>query len=239
MAAAKRPRRAAHRSAHRSVCDDRRRSRPHQGVTTADSAPFRAGAGTFAALFLVTLSTLTYQLLLTRTFSVTMYYHFAFVAISVTMFGMAVGAIVVYVYPRWFVPERVVNQLAIAAALFAATIVLSYLTHLSIPFLIEPSLVSGYALGLTYGALSVPFVMSGIVVSLALTRFPQQVGALYAADLAGAALGCLIVGPMLRVSDAPTAVLATAGIASVSAALFARERATHATGGNRRLRAAC
>ena len=55
----------------------------------------RAGARTFAGLFLVTLATLTYQLLLTRTFSVTMYYHFAFVAISVTMFGMAVGAIVV------------------------------------------------------------------------------------------------------------------------------------------------
>jgi hypothetical protein len=54
----------------------------------SESGP-RAGARTFAGLFLVTLSTLTYQLLLTRTFSVTMYYHFAFVAISVTMFGMA------------------------------------------------------------------------------------------------------------------------------------------------------
>ena len=29
-------------------------------------------------------------------FSVTMYYHFAFVAISVTMFGMAVGALAVF-----------------------------------------------------------------------------------------------------------------------------------------------
>src|SRR3954468_4444052 len=206
---------------------------------TVPNAPFRAGARTFAGLFLVTLSTLTYQLLLTRTFSVTMYYHFAFVAISVTMFGMAVGAIVVYVYPRLFVPERVVGQLTIGAALFAATIVLSYLTHLSIPFLIEPSLVSAYALGLTYLALSVPFVMSGIVVSLALTRFPEQVGVLYAADLTGAALGCLVVGPMLRVSDAPTAVLATAAVASVAAVLFATERAGDAPHVDRRLLAAC
>jgi hypothetical protein len=124
-------------------------------------APVRAGARTFAGLFLVTLSTLTYQLLLTRTFSVTMYYHFAFVAISVTMFGMAVGAIAVYLGPRLFVADRVSRHLALGAALFAATIVLSYLTHLSIPFLIEPSLVSAYALALTYAALSVPFVMSG------------------------------------------------------------------------------
>jgi len=39
---------------------------------TPDAVPIRAGARTFAGLFLVTLSTLTYQLLLTRTFSVTM-----------------------------------------------------------------------------------------------------------------------------------------------------------------------
>jgi len=202
-------------------------------------APVRAGARTFAGLFLVTLSTLTYQLLLTRTFSVTMYYHFAFVAISVTMFGMAVGAIAVYLGPRLFVGQRVTRHLAIGASLFAATIVLSYLTHLAIPFLIEPSLVSGYALALTYAALSVPFVMSGIVVSLALTRFPQQVGALYAADLTGAALGCLIVGPMLRLADAPTAVLATAAIASVSAVLFAAERTLNETTVSARFRHAC
>ena len=65
-------------------------------------APTRAGARTFAGLFLVTLSTLTYQLLLTRTFSVTMYYHVAFVAISVTMFGMAIGALLVFLRPRVF-----------------------------------------------------------------------------------------------------------------------------------------
>src|SRR3954468_21246922 len=165
---------------------------------TVPNAPFRAGAGTFAALFLVTLSTLTYQLLLTRTFSVTMYYHFAFVAISVTMFGMAVGAIAVYLRPRVFVGERVARHLAIGSVLFAVTIVLSYLTHLAIPFIIEPSLVSAYALALTYAALSVPFVMSGVVVSLALTRFPTQVGALYAADLTGAGFGVSAGG-----TDAP------------------------------------
>src|SRR4026209_1729591 len=129
---------------------------------TLDAAPVRAGARTFAGLFLVTLSTLTYQLLLTRTFSVTMYYHFAFVAISVTMFGMAVGAIAVFLRPATFAHERVHSQLAIGALLCAATIVLSYLTHLTIPFLIEPSLVSVYGIALTHAALSVPFIISGV-----------------------------------------------------------------------------
>ena len=192
---------------------------------TSESTP-RAGGRTFAGLFLVTLSTLTYQLLLTRTFSVTMYYHFAFVAISVTMFGMAVGALAVFLRPAVFIPERVSRHLAIGSALFAAAIVLSYLTHLAIPFLIEPSLVSVYALSLTYAALSVPFVLSGIVVSLALTRFPAQVSSLYAADLTGAALGCLLVGPILRLTDAPSAVLVTAAVTAIAALLFATDGRT-------------
>ena len=150
-----------------------------------------------------------------------MYYHFAFVAISVTMFGMAVGAVVVFLRPEVFVPERVSRHLTVGSMAFAVTIVLSYLTHLAIPFLIEPSLVSVYAIALTYAALSIPFIFSGIVVSLALTRFPAQVSGLYAADLAGAALGCIVVGPVLHVADAPTGVLATSALAAVAALLFA------------------
>src|SRR6476659_9358614 len=121
---------------------------------TLDAAPVRAGARTFAGLFLVTLSTLTYQLLLTRTFSVTMYYHFAFVAISVTMFGMAVGALLVFLRPRVFVADRTGRHMAIAAAVFAITIVLSYLTHLAIPFVLDSSLVPVFAIVFTYAALS-------------------------------------------------------------------------------------
>jgi hypothetical protein len=190
---------------------------------TADPEAARAGGRTFAGLFLVTLSTLTYQLLLTRTFSVTMYYHFAFVAISVTMFGMAVGALVVFLRPASFAPGPVTRNLATGSAAFAAAIVLSYLTHLAIPFFLEASVVSAFALLLTYAALSVPFICSGIVVSLALTRFPRQVSGLYAADLAGAALGCLAVGPLLRLADAPTAVLASSAAAAVAALLFASD----------------
>jgi hypothetical protein len=181
----------------------------------------RARPSTFAGLFLVTLSTLTYQLLLTRTFSVTMYYHFAFVAISVTMFGMAAGAVAVFLNPSVFVPARANRHLAIGSAIFAVTVVASYLTHLSIPFVIDRSLVTVYGIALTYAALTVPFVFSGIVVSIALTRFPRQVASLYAADLAGAAVGCVLVGPALQLTDAPTAVLGTAAVAAAAGWLFA------------------
>jgi len=149
-----------------------------------------ARAGTFTGLFLITLATLTYQLLLTRIFSVTMYYHFAFVAISVTMFGMAVGALVVYGRPAVFTSQRLNARLAQASLGFAITIVASFLAHLWLPFRPELSLTGILTVVLTYGVLSIPFTFSGIVVALALTRFPHQVSALYAADLAGAAHHC-------------------------------------------------
>src|SRR5688572_20125460 len=185
-----------------------------------DPAPVRAGARTFAGLFLVTLATLTYQLLLTRIFSVTMYYHFAFVAISVTMFGMAVGALLVYGRPAVFASDRLPVRLSQASLGFAITIVASFLAHLWLPFRPELSLAGVATVVVTYAVLSIPFTFSGIVVALALTRFPQQVSALYATDLAGAAVGCALLGPLLRVTDAPTGIVATAAVAGLGAVLF-------------------
>jgi hypothetical protein len=188
----------------------------------SDSASPRAGLPTFGGVFLITLATLTYQLLLTRIFSVTMYYHFAFVAISVTMFGMAVGAVIVYLRPARFAGPLLHRQLARAALAFAVTIVTSFLAHLWLPFRPELSIAGIASVLLTYAILSIPFTCSGVVVALALTRFPAQVSALYAVDLAGAAVGCALLGPMLRLTDAPTAIVATAAIAAVGAMLFRR-----------------
>src|SRR5256712_92486 len=60
-----------------------------------------------------------------------------------------------------------------------------------------------------------------MVVCLALTRFPLHTGALYAADLAGSAAGCVLTIPVLNHIHAPTAVILNAGIAALAAAAFA------------------
>ena len=52
----------------------------------------------------------------------------------------------------------------------------------------------------------------GIAVTLALTRFPGQVGRLYAADLVGAALGCILLLYTLEITDGPTAVVFVAAL---------------------------
>ncbi|MBU2102942.1 MAG: hypothetical protein KKF80_06055, partial [Candidatus Omnitrophica bacterium] len=77
----------------------------------------------YAGLFMVTLATLMLEILLTRIFSVTMWFHFAFVAISVALFGMTVGAIIVYLLPNYFTQERAKHRLAASSLLFSISIV--------------------------------------------------------------------------------------------------------------------
>ncbi len=175
----------------------------------------------YAGLFLVSLATLAYEILLTRIFSVTMWYHYAFLAISVALFGMTVGAIAVYAFPGCFARGRTAHALAAAALLFAISSVVSLAVHLALPF--DPGRPLGTAVW-TYLATAVPFVASGIVASLALTRFPRRVSTLYAADLAGAACGCVALIYMLRVTDGPGAVLIVALCGSLGALCFAPQR---------------
>src|ERR1700752_3898596 len=110
-------------------------------------------------------------------------------AISVAMFGLTVGSIIVYLFPASFSEDRLAEQLARSSLAFAVSTVVSFFAHLKIPFVPDMSLTGLLSVAATYSVISIPFVMSGIAVSLALTKFPGHVNSLYATDLAGAAIG--------------------------------------------------
>jgi hypothetical protein len=183
-------------------------------------AEIRATKGTYCGLFLVALATLMYEILLTRIFSVTLWYHFAFMVVSIAMFGTAVGAMRVYLESKYHDPESVKYQLARHSLLFSATIFLGFLIHFSIPSQFYRSMWGPMAIALTYALISIPFGFSGICVCLALTRFPRQVSQLYAADLIGAALGCILLVYTLKLTDAPTAVFLIASLPAMAALFF-------------------
>ncbi len=183
---------------------------------TEDRPP---SAAAYFGLGAITLATLMHQILLTRIFSVAMFYHFAFMAISIAMFGMTVGAIVVYLRPA-YTRESAPRDLANASLAQAVSIVVTFIVFLQIPFIGDASLKNILLLTVTYAVVSVPFVFSGITVSIALTKFPSHVGKLYAADLVGASLGGIVLIETLELTDGPTAVLVAAAIAALGAALF-------------------
>ena len=153
------------------------------------------------------MSTLMLEIALTRIFSVTMWYHFAFVAISVALFGMTVGALAVHLLPHRFPQAGVERQLWAFALLFAVAVAVCFAVQLAIPFTPRATVGGIASVVATCVVISIPFVFSGVVVCLALTRFPRRVNRLYAVDLIGAGLGCVLLVLLFSWIDGPSLVV--------------------------------
>jgi len=189
------------------------------------AAPPRGSAAWLAAgLFFVTLATLMLEVLDTRLLSVLTWYHLSFLAVSVAMLGMAAGAVLVFVSGAWLPPERAARMLPAAALALAVSLPVSHVANLVIPFPVVRggSASEVAALAISTMVLTIPFVVSGIAVTIALTRTPERVGVLYGADLLGAAAGCLAIIWVLELTDITSTALVTAAAAALGAWCFAR-----------------
>src|SRR5450756_580368 len=97
-----------------------RRCTPHEDTTppmTTPSTP-RVPLSLLLAVGCLSAAILVVELTLTRVFSVTMFYHFAFLAISIAMFGLSAAAVFIYVTPHLHPIGEVGRQLQRYAALF-------------------------------------------------------------------------------------------------------------------------
>ncbi|CAN5489007.1 hypothetical protein BH23ACI1_BH23ACI1_31450 [soil metagenome] len=177
-----------------------------------------------AGLFLITLATLMLEVIDTRLLSVLTWYHLSFVAVSVAMLGMASGAVLVFVGGGLFARERAPALLPGLTIAFALVLAVSHAANLVIPVppLRGSSLPELLALAIATLILTIPFVISGIVITLALTRTSPKIGLLYGADLLGAAAGCLAVVWILNRTDITSSALVAATCAGLGAACFAR-----------------
>jgi hypothetical protein len=190
------------------------------------SGPARQGGdrGVLAGVGLVSAALLMTELALTRIFSVTMYYHFAFLAISIALFGLSASGVYVYL-ARGRLNRRDVRTLLASHAIaytLAATVALAILVRIRVGLNYSPR---NLVLMLTiYALAALPFFTGGSVISLAISRLPARVNLIYAADLGGAAFGCLILLPLLNYLGAPGVILATAAMSAIAAVLFAGTR---------------
>ena len=167
----------------------------------------------YFAIFILASATLSYQILITRFFSVMLYYHFAFAAISLAMLGLTRGAMEVYNNPARYAPEHVGPEFARHASWFALSGVGAMICFLCAPVLVPAESV-WMALVVSTIAFVVPLTESGVCITLLLTRLPYGGGWLYACDLAGAALGCLGIIFVLLVIDPVSATLGIGALAS-------------------------
>jgi len=174
-----------------------------------------------AGVALVSATLLMTELALTRIFSVVMYYHFAFLAISIALFGVSASGVFAYVMNRRLGRYATDDLMAVQSLIYAVcTIVaLFWLVRLRVGMNFSPE---NLKLMLTiYALAALPFFAGGLVVTIAISRLSARVNAVYAADLIGAAGGCLILIPLLDRLGAPGVVLAAAALSVGAAILFA------------------
>ncbi len=185
-------------------------------------ASLRIPGRCYFAIFILATTTLSYQILITRFFSVMLYYHFAFAAISLAMLGLTRGAMQVYNNPSRYAPERVAVEFAGHATWFAMSGVGAMIAFLCVPLAVPADYVM-VALGISTIAFVRPFSESGVCITLLLTRLPYSGGWLYAADLAGAALGCIGVIALLLVIDPVSATLGIGALAAGAGWIMVRD----------------
>lgn len=167
----------------------------------------------YTGLALTTLATLLLELALTRLFSVVFYYHFAFLAISLAMFGLGAGGVLSY----WLAerPGTLFAKLGVLALTNAA------LALAALGFLLtrreEPA---GLSLVLLYLVSALPFAGAGAVVSLVIGESISRVDRAYFFDLLGAAGGCVLLVPFLNLLGGPSTVIAAASFYAVTAAIW-------------------
>ncbi len=177
-----------------------------------------------AGLFFVALSTLMLEVLDTRLLSVVTWYHLSFFAVSMAMLGMAAGAVVVFLGGAPFSASAARTTLPSAAIAFAIILPVSHVGNLVIPFsaVTDWPAAQAAAIAMSTLVLALPFVVSGVVITLALTRTSGAIGRLYGADLLGAATGCLAIIWALEQTDITSTALAAAVAAALGALCFAR-----------------
>jgi hypothetical protein len=186
-----------------------------------------------AGLFLTTLATLLVEILDSRLLSVLTWYHLSFFAVSLAMLGMAAGAVFVFLRGASLSGDRAAPALARAGLSFALAVPITHVFNLVIPLpsLAQASTMAAMALLATTVMLTVPFFLSGVAVTIALTRTGARIGWLYGWDLVGAAIGALLVVPLLDRLNLSSAILAAAAIAAAGAFCFARYAAARAASG--------
>lgn len=180
---------------------------------------------------LVCFASLLLQVVLTRIFSTTMFYHFTFVAIALALFGVGSAGVFVYVRRDHLTAPTVRRDLGRHARWFGLGTLLALAYVLANPiesitdaigFVTSEQFTRRTFLQfvLLNAVVALPFFHAGVVVALAVTHYRAAIERVYFYDLIGAGLAALAAGLLLGLLGGPTLVLLVAALAMAGAWLL-------------------
>ena len=167
----------------------------------------------YLGVFLVTLSGLMFEIGLTRIFSATIWYHYAFAAISVALLGWGLGGFGLHLLKGRTAFSR--DRAAVLTLLYGLSIPLCLWLIVRLPF--RPDRIGFYFL-----VSLLPFLLAGMALSMLFDLERPRAGQIYFADLLGASGGALAATFLLSWLGGENAVLAVAIAPLGAAACFSR-----------------
>jgi hypothetical protein len=184
-------------------------------------APEVSESTLLAGLGLSSFATLLLELALTRLFSVILFYHFAFLAISIALLGLGAGGVFAYVRKPQLSRNttRTLGSRLCLLNSIAILLVLEIVLH--VPVALEVSGKNFLNLTVIYLTSAVPFFLTGVLFSVIFSRESRRIPLLYGADLGGGALACVAVVPLLNWIGGPNTILMASAALAVAAAVWA------------------
>lgn len=192
------------------------------------------------SIFLISFSVLALQLALVRIFSVMVWYHFTFMIISLALLGYGAAGSFLSVFKNKIFKSSTHNIFSMVCVFAGASLIITYVVICFFPpdpfsLLSNPqddshknSIILRWIIFIIdYILLFLPFFLSGIVISGAVSFYPSQVSKIYFADLAGAGFGCLGMLFLLYFFGGERSVLICAVLFFVSAIFFYNSMKTH------------
>jgi spermidine synthase len=197
-----------------------------QVISPSDSARDRR---LLAGVALTSFAALLLELSLTRLFSVVLFYHFAFLAISIALLGLGAGGVFAYLWKARLArveTRTLVSRLCAISALFMPVVLAVVLLT---PVSLQISAANFLRLTAIYLTSAVPFFLIGLAFSVVFAREAGHISRLYGADLVGGAVACLAIIPLLNLLGGPNTVLLAGLLMAAASSVWA------VTAGQRRL----
>lgn len=171
------------------------------------------------AIAVLSVSVLSFEITLLRNFSISLWYHFAFMVISIAMLGIGAGGAILALLPGM----KELKYLPLYSLLAGTAIPITYCLTNIIPF--DPARLAWdrvqlLYISLYYLLLLVPFLFYGLVISTAFSRMKEYAGIIYGADLAGAATGSVLALLLMHGSGTENAIFIISSIALLSSIIY-------------------
>jgi SAM-dependent methyltransferase len=176
-----------------------------------------------AGVALSSFSALLLELALTRLFSVVLFYHFAFLAISIALLGLGAGGVFAHLWKQRLnaLETRRIAMMSSAVTAILIPFVLEIVLH--VPVSLRLSAGNFLRLSIVYLCSAVPFFLIGLQFSAIFARESSRITRIYGADLIGGAVACLAVVPLLNWIGGPNAILFAAFTSAIAAIVWSSD----------------